>query len=176
MHFFSFSSIFFHAPGVINCVFYQAEKFSEVDKTRIKKNLFLEKYILRSGKIWRVQIRSQIYSTHAYRFHSNRFFLLKRAVLSFFGAKTTPVENRLEIESAASLKKKKKNWRSVFTHSSCSANSPRTWKDASDEQAPEKNSLLGGKSLTSNDVFFFSKKNTATMYFFFRTSYDQIYP
>ena len=43
MHFFSFSSIFFHAPGVINCVFYQAEKFSEVDKTRIKKKSFFWK-------------------------------------------------------------------------------------------------------------------------------------
>ena len=108
MHFFSFSSIFFHAPGVINCVFYQAEKFSEVDKTRIKKNLFFWKNIFSdSGRS--EEFKSGLRSAHAYRFQHDRFFLLKRAVLAFFGAKTMPVENRLEIESAASLKKKKKN-------------------------------------------------------------------
>ena len=107
MHFFSFSSIFFHAPGVINCVFYQAEKFSEVDKTRIKKNLFF-------GKIYS-QIREDLKSSNPVSDLHTRigfkliFFLLTTAVLAVFGAKIMPVENRLEIESAASLKKKKKN-------------------------------------------------------------------
>ena len=112
MHFFSFSSIFFHAPGVINCVFYQAEKFSEVDKTRIKKNLFLEKYILRSGKIWRVQIRSQIYTRVSLSTWS--FFSFEESSFGFFWrqnhASGKPSRNRVCSKPEKEEKKLKKRF------------------------------------------------------------------
>ena len=169
MHFFSFSSIFFHAPGVINCVFYQAEKFSEVDKTRIKKNLFLEKYILRFGKIWRVQIRSQICTRVSLSTWS--FFSFEESSFGFFWrqnhASGKPSRNRVCSKPEKEEKKLKKRFHPFELFRKL----PPNVEGCIGRTGARKNSLLGGKSLTSNDVFFFPKKKTAAMYFFFRTTH-----
>ena len=81
MHIFSFPSIFFHAPDVINCGFYQAENFRCSRKPELK-NVFWKNIFSDSGRS--EKFKSGLRSAHAYRFQHDRFFLLKRAVLAFF--------------------------------------------------------------------------------------------
>ena len=167
MHFFSFSSIFFHAPGVINCVFYQAEKFSEVDKTRIKKNLFLEKYILRSENIWRVQIRSQIYTRVSLSTWS--FFSFEESSFAFFLAPKPCQGKTVSKSSLQQAWKRRKKLKKRFHPFELFRKLPPNVEGCIGRTGARKKFLTWGEILNQQRCIFFSEKKNSNDLFFFLT-------
>jgi len=164
--FFRFCLFFLHAPHGINCAFYQAEKFSEVDKTRIKKKKFL-------GKIYS-QLRKDLKSSNPVSdLHTRIAFNMIIFVLFWQQQfwcqnQTSGRPSRRRVCNKTEEKRRKKNWRNVLSHSWRGKRSPSMKGWFSLETVIRKNSLLGGGGgiLNKKRCIFFPKKNKQRCIFF----------